>query len=203
MAKFRRNHEPRGRGNGGMVRLLLLLLLLFTGGVAFLFFQFNRLPVQDEMLFLPEGSRGEISEKNGAAQSLLPDGSMEWRAWEMGADKDQSNRRGWIPPTFPEALLWVWLTHDRELQLVSGHSEGYSYLAILDLRQPEYKSLAFLKNEEKGNWDAVSVDSVEVLTGLDFFATFIEPALQDSLERRIDTFRWSGLAPYLALPNTN
>ncbi len=203
MAKFRRNHERRGRGTEGMARLLLLLLLLFTGGTAFLFFQFNRMPVREEMLFLPEGSRGRITEHRGFAQSQLPDDALEWRAWEVRSGQTASNWKRGIPADFPQDLLAVWLARDLELQLVSGQYENYFYLAVLDLRQPEYKSLGFLKRGEEGAWGVVSIDSIETLSGLDLFATFIEPDLQDSLERQIDTFRWSGLAPYLANPNTN
>jgi hypothetical protein len=186
-----------------MIRLLLLLLLLFTSGTVFLFFQFNRMPVREEMLFLPQGGRGRITEHKGFAQSRLPDGSFEWQAWEIHSEKVPPNWKGWLPTDCPEDLLSAWLAQDLELQLVSGRYENYFYLAVLDLRQPEYKSLGFLKRENEGAWGVVSIDSIETLSGLDLFATFIEPNLQDSLERQIDTFRWSGLAPYLANPNTN
>jgi len=69
----------------------------------------------------------------------------------------------------------------------------YYYKVILDVSAPGYKAIAFvLPNEKSGasvfNY-AVSIDSVERLTGIDFF-----PALPDSLEHvlemQADSTQW-------------
>jgi endonuclease G len=62
----------------------------------------------------------------------------------------------------------------------------YYYKVILDYKLPEYKAIAFvLPNEgsKQSVFDfAVSIDSVEHLTGIDFF-----PALPDSLEEELES----------------
>jgi len=61
----------------------------------------------------------------------------------------------------------------------------YFYKIILDYQQPEYKMIAFLFPNEKSDRPLldfrVSVDSVEKLTGIDFF-----PALPDNIETKFE-----------------
>ena len=69
----------------------------------------------------------------------------------------------------------------------------YYYKVLLDLREPEQKAVAFLlpnaKSNERINEYIVSIDSVEALTGIDFF-----PALPDELEELLESYsnplRW-------------
>jgi len=64
----------------------------------------------------------------------------------------------------------------------------YFYKVILDIHPPEYKAIAFLlKNEKSGRplLDyAITVDSLERFTGLDFF-----PMLPDTLEKRLQNMK--------------
>jgi len=61
----------------------------------------------------------------------------------------------------------------------------YFYKVILDIHPPEYKAVAFLLKNEKSSKPlldfAISVDSLEKFTGLDFF-----PMLPDTLEYRLE-----------------
>ena len=69
----------------------------------------------------------------------------------------------------------------------------YFYKVILDHTSPEFKAIAFILPNEGSKQDlmsfAVSIDSVEALTGLDFF-----PGLPDEeevlLESRFETDAW-------------
>jgi endonuclease G, mitochondrial len=62
----------------------------------------------------------------------------------------------------------------------------YYYKVILDYCQPEIKMIAFLLPNEKGVGTIVSysvtTDSVEMLTGIDFF-----PALPDDIENKLES----------------
>ena len=67
------------------------------------------------------------------------------------------------------------------------------YKVLLDLEAPEYKAIGFLMANDRLSgeiWDyAVSVDSVESRTGIDFFPDLPE-ALETRLESRIDIPLW-------------
>ncbi|MFC4871981.1 DNA/RNA non-specific endonuclease [Negadavirga shengliensis] len=62
----------------------------------------------------------------------------------------------------------------------------YFYKVILDIHPPEYKMIAFLLKNEKSNAPlleyAITVDSLERFSGIDFF-----PMLPDSLENRLES----------------
>ena len=64
----------------------------------------------------------------------------------------------------------------------------YFYKVIVDLHPPEYKAIAFLMKNEKSTRPlldfAITVDSLERFTGLDFF-----PMLPDTLEKRIENMK--------------
>ena len=61
----------------------------------------------------------------------------------------------------------------------------YYYKIILDYHAPDYKAIGFIMPNEGSDKPiaayAVTVDSVESFTGIDFF-----PSLPDSLERRVE-----------------
>lgn len=107
-----------------------------------------------------------------------------------------------------EEKIREWASYEETLYIVTGallHPElpviGENkvavpeefYKVVLDASRPEYKGIAFIiKNErakEPLHTFAVSIDSVEALTGIDFF-----PALPDELENEIENhanfFEW-------------
>jgi endonuclease G, mitochondrial len=64
----------------------------------------------------------------------------------------------------------------------------YFYKVVLDIHPPEYKAIAFLLKNEKSSRPlldfAITVDSLERFTGLDFF-----PMLPDTLEYRLENMK--------------
>lgn len=74
----------------------------------------------------------------------------------------------------------------------------YFYKIILDSRQPEVKMIGFLMPNKKitrGPWPyVVTVDSIEQLTGLNFFPQ-LPDILEDSLESMIQTSYWTRTRP--------
>jgi endonuclease G, mitochondrial len=69
----------------------------------------------------------------------------------------------------------------------------YYYKVILDIKEPEIKAIAFVM-ENKGSklplkHFAVSIDSVERLTGIDFFP-MLEKQLEDHLESTMELEKW-------------
>jgi len=69
----------------------------------------------------------------------------------------------------------------------------YYYKAILDITEPEIKSIGFLLKNEKSSEDimtfAMSIDQLEEFTGLDFFP-LIPDDLEDKLERELNKSLW-------------
>jgi len=70
----------------------------------------------------------------------------------------------------------------------------YLYKIILDLDEPELKGIAFLINNQLSTRRlseySVSIDSIETLTGLDFFAELVSVKQQKSLESTYDIKKW-------------
>ncbi len=71
---------------------------------------------------------------------------------------------------------------------------GAYYKILLDLAEPEQKAIAFLipnriSYEPLYNY-VVSIDSLESLTGIDFFPELMTDALEDSLERSVNVDLW-------------
>lgn len=68
------------------------------------------------------------------------------------------------------------------------------YKIILDLKEPEKKAIAFLMPNEKSvkkiHHYAVSIDEVENITGIDFFAGFLSPELEEQLESSSNPKKW-------------
>ncbi|MFC2107445.1 DNA/RNA non-specific endonuclease [Bacteroidota bacterium] len=69
---------------------------------------------------------------------------------------------------------------------------GSYYKIILDI-EPEYRVIAFLMPNEKSaeplSSFVVSVDSVEVVTGIDFFSSLAD-SIENALENRIVAYPW-------------
>lgn len=68
------------------------------------------------------------------------------------------------------------------------------FKVLLDLDDPEQKGIAFLLNNEV-NYEplyefATSIDEVEALTGIDFFADFMPEDLEDELESNMNKDLW-------------
>lgn len=74
----------------------------------------------------------------------------------------------------------------------------YFYKIILDCCQPEIKMIGFLMPNQKisrGPWPyAVTVDSIERVTGLNFFPQ-LPDILEDSLESMIQNSYWTSCQP--------
>jgi endonuclease G len=71
---------------------------------------------------------------------------------------------------------------------------GYYFKVLLDLTEPEVKSIGFVIpnktcTETLDNF-VVPVDSVEQLTGIDFFPVLLQDSREESLERRSDFSLW-------------
>ena len=69
----------------------------------------------------------------------------------------------------------------------------YYYKVILDIKEPEFKAIGFLM-ENKGSKKAleefaVPIDSIEKVTGLDFFP-MLPDSLEDLLESEIHKELW-------------
>jgi len=137
---------------------------------------------------------------------LCPAADMSWSPQAMDESFYYSNmspqgpsfNRG-IWKTLEEQVR-VWLSRDDTLSIVVGPvlSPGlkkighngvsvpeYYYKVILDYSEPEIKEIAFLMPNQKCNDDifnyAVPVDSIEKVTGIDFF-----PNIPDTLEQRLE-----------------
>ncbi|GAB5525053.1 MAG: hypothetical protein Roseis2KO_29250 [Roseivirga sp.] len=69
----------------------------------------------------------------------------------------------------------------------------YYYKIVLDIQKPDIKAIAFLMKNEKSSASlqsfVVTIDSIESLTGLDFFPSMPDD-LEDSLEGSKMTNRW-------------
>jgi len=69
----------------------------------------------------------------------------------------------------------------------------YFYKVVLDVSPPEYKGIGFIMKHEKGRGEvyeyAVTIDSVERFTGLDFFKD-LPDSTEELLERTLDLGAW-------------
>ena len=115
------------------------------------------------------------------------------------------NRGGWREL---EEVVRQWATEQDSLWVVTGPilerelkeigSNGvsvpkYFYKIILDARQPDIKLIGFLMPNQKLKQDLgnfiVPIDSIEKISGLDFFPQ-VPDLLEDSLEREIQFTEW-------------
>lgn len=145
---------------------------------------------------------------------LAPAADMKWSTQAMeesfylsNMSPQLQNFNGGIWKTLEEKVR-DWAVSEKVIMVVTGpvfkkstktigeNKVGvpdYFYKVILDVSAPEYKAIGFIMPHVKGKKElyeyAVSVDSVEVFTGLDFF-----PALADStegeLERSLELSWW-------------
>ena len=104
-----------------------------------------------------------------------------------------------------------WAKADEELYIVTGpvlNAEniikkiGYNevavpnlfYKIILDIKDPEKKALAFLipnkKSEQHLKEYVVSIDEIEEITGIDYFADFLSEELESDLEKKSNPDQW-------------
>jgi endonuclease G len=137
---------------------------------------------------------------------LLPAADMGWSVEAMSLTFLMSNMSP-QEPSFNrgiwkklETRVREWAVEDGLIYVVTGPvlEDGlpeigedqvsvpkYFYKVILDYQEPEIKGIGFVMANRKSNLDiyhyAVSIDSVEKLTGLDFF-----PALPDGFEAEIE-----------------
>lgn len=68
------------------------------------------------------------------------------------------------------------------------------YKVLLDLTEPELKGIAFLvpnqTTDEPLERFATSIDSLESITGIDFFYNLLDPKLEEKLESEFDVSLW-------------
>lgn len=138
---------------------------------------------------------------------LVPAADMKWSAKAMSETFLMSN----ISPQIHafnggiwsklEKKVRSWAINNKEIYIVTGpvlkkglptigknkvSVPSYFYKVILDAKEPDLKAIGFIipnQNIKAPFWNyAVSVDSVESLTGIDFF-----PALPDELENNLES----------------
>ncbi len=145
---------------------------------------------------------------------LLPAAAMSWSKEalretfymsNMSPQKPQFNRGIWKQL---ETRVRDWAVENKQLFVVTGPvlQEGlptigenrvavprYFYKVILDLKEPDIKSIAFVLSNEQHRAPlaqfAVTVDSVERLTGIDFFPQ-LPQFWEDSLESQLQLKNW-------------
>jgi endonuclease G len=150
---------------------------------------------------------------------LCPAGDMGWSEESMSESFLMSN----MSPQLPgfnrgiwknlEGEVRKWAIENKELFVVTaGILEGslmtigpgkiavpsYYYKVILDLHAPHYKAIAFVLPNEASKASvfkyAVSIDSVEHLTGIDFFPV-LPDSLESNLEAHFNTNLWKTKTP--------
>ena len=147
---------------------------------------------------------------------LAPAGDMKWSSRAMSESFLMSN----MSPQAPsfnrgiwnklESSVRVWATEKDSLYVITGPllssidtligvnevgvPEAY-FKVLVDLSPPDHSMIAFLLPNASSSEDllhfAISVDSLEVLTGYDFFAAAPNPEIIDWLERELDLDSWN------------
>ncbi|MDD5529054.1 MAG: DNA/RNA non-specific endonuclease [bacterium] len=146
---------------------------------------------------------------------LAPAGDMKWSEKamsesfymsNMSPQKPDFNRGVWEKL---EEQVRQWAKDNQEIYVVSGPIlsknlptigknkvavPSYFYKVILDSKEPEIKGIGFvLPNQSSTNpltTYAVTIDSVETLTGIDFFPA-IPDTLENTIESSIQISKWS------------
>ena len=71
---------------------------------------------------------------------------------------------------------------------------GYFYKVILDVDQPEQKGIAFIIPHEKSDQPlatyAMTIESAEAITGIDFYSDLLAPELEAAIESRLEMNQW-------------
>ena len=172
---------------------------------------------QDDMVTTLSAKHSDYSHSGYTRGHLAPAGDMAFSKDAMRESFYMSNMspqlkefNGGIWRELEESVR-EWAFDNDELYIVSGpilknghiiKQIGYNkvavpdqfYKIILDLKEPEQKSIAFLMPNEKSvepiqNY-TVSIDDIEELTGLDFFADFLPEELEERLEKKGDPSQW-------------
>ncbi len=146
---------------------------------------------------------------------LAPAGDMRWSAIAMAESFYMSN----MSPQKPgfNRGIWkrlkkkvrTWATDNEEIYIVTGPvlSDNlstigsnkvavpkYYYKVILDFKEPELKGIGFVLPNQSPKQPlttyAKTIDSVEALTGIDFFPA-IPDSLEDAIESSIQINKWS------------
>lgn len=136
---------------------------------------------------------------------LCPAGDMAWSEQSMSESFLMSNMSPQVPGFNRgiwknlESNVREWAQLNNELYVVTaavlkdslpciGNNVAvpqYYYKVLLDVHEPDYKGIGFILPNQASKASvfsyAVSIDSVERLTGIDFF-----PALPDSIERAVE-----------------
>ena len=108
-----------------------------------------------------------------------------------------------------ESLVRTWAADNEEIYVVTGPVleddlptiganavavPEYYYKVILDYKEPELKGIGFILRNESSKTPlqnfAVTIDSVESFTGIDFFSALPDP-LENALESSIELDKWT------------
>jgi endonuclease G len=160
---------------------------------------------------LPEDYRGSGYDRG----HLVPAGDMKWSPAAMSDSFLMSN----MSPQNPSFNRGIWRTLEEKVRDWAEQNEGLYvvtgpvladgpfptigangvavprrfYKVLLDYREPELKAIGFVLPNEGTRLPlgafALSVDEVEAITGLDFFAALPDP-LEELLESRCDLSLW-------------
>jgi endonuclease G len=146
---------------------------------------------------------------------LCPAGDMAWNEVTMSESFFMSN----MSPQEPkfnrgiwkklEGEVREWAKKNEEIYIVTagvltnirpetiGENKvsipNFYYKVILDVKKPDYKAIAFVLPNEGSKKElsefAVSIDSVEKLTGINFFSS-LPDAIENNLEAQHDVTKW-------------
>jgi endonuclease G, mitochondrial len=145
---------------------------------------------------------------------LCPAGDMGWSEVTMSESFFMSNMSPQVPGFNRgiwknlESEVREWAKKNKEIYVVTagvledslatiGEDKvaipAYYYKVILDVHSPEYKAIAFVlpnqANKDSFFNYAVSIDSVEHLTGINFFPT-LPDSLENILESKVEVDKW-------------
>ncbi len=136
----------------------------------------------------PAGDMG-WSEQAMSESFFMSNMSPQLPAFNRGIWKKlESDVRGWAEKNDEIYVVTAGVLEDSLVTIGSDRVAvpRYFYKIILDYKAPEYKAIAFVlpnRGSKQSVFDfAVSIDSVEHLTGIDFF-----PALPDSIENYLES----------------
>ena len=145
---------------------------------------------------------------------LAPAADMKWSTTSMSESFFMSNMSP-QNPSFNRGIwkrlenqLRQWALDEQKLHIVTGGvlKEGldtigenevsipeYFYKVVLDYEKPVFKGIGFILRNEKSEMPlekyAVSIDSVEQLTGIDFYYS-LPDSIEDSIESIVNLSMW-------------